>query len=449
MAFRNVLEEIRRVKLQRVSDQGEINLSLLEEYVEKLERINLENIDAYFLARNTSESETSFVDYINTLIKVADFGAKAIDKCVPYLGTIIRVITAVASFIFGRDIAKVVAREFREVLDEQFMIECWATSSIFKNCVRYLKGLPASQTVTAEHRDLFMARLSSDCPINTGLKEIAILDRQIQLLVKQESFGDISVLMDKAQAYCCLTTFREYFLMVRYVVEHEYQLDTQSTLNVLEGQRADDAILLKFLYKPDQSTFCFNFSQGKWPLVAEFLNKRGLRPHDTTALDGKTVRIWSTVYPDSCLSFHTACSCIRCSRQTEGQENENTLFLLKRKPDTGNVFTIHPVSGSYPDCTVYHHDWMSWGRNASDQLKEWIFVKLDDEDVNEKPSYVFLLKSEDNVCLFEDYTGRVYGWGRWYKSDKKCFWKIKEVQQDTKDAERESTFLDIVSGECR
>lgn len=383
--------------------------------------------------RNT---QSPAVRNITTLMKFTGQGLLEVGKLVSLPTRIIcTAIAAVVVKVFSKDMVVQIAEEFKTVLDERFMIRCHATSHKFKNCVRYLNGLPRPSDLNDDLRKMYISRLASDNPVNTGLKEIAILGVEIQTLLDSET-PDMPLLMNKVQMYCCLTTFRELFLLARFTIESSYGICTQSIVNVLEGQRDDDQRLLSFLYKPNRDTLhiFLEYKPDQWPIVAEFIQRRRLDTN-LNRFNSRFFQIRSVTNPENLLSYHNL-ELFTCMRSQAGTVGDHTFFQLNVNPN--GLITIHPLPRR--EYYVYNRDWIRMDSNPAQESREWQIVEIESDTPDPYPCVVFRLGSQGNRCIYEDWTGRVYVW-KHAKGNTKCIWRLV-IQHDER-GQRENETIEL------
>lgn len=158
--------------------------------------------------------------------------------------------------------------------------------------------------------------------------------------------------------------------------------------------------------------------------MTEFLSIRQLDTTDLSEFDNKTVRIWSRQYPDSCLSFHNnrVLSFLRCHRRSREYVLDHTRFVLRSELDGINKFTLQP--GELEDSFVYSGFRVKFGPYPQTSLREWRIQKVLHENTEIEPSYIIMLASQQNRCIFTGWTGRVTA-KQISPSDRKCFWDIE------------------------
>lgn len=378
----------------------------------------------------TSNSSRDWTKYVRALITFGNFYLTLLQGLGP-IPLICRLVLAVASFAFEQNVGTVVERLFQKTVDQQCLAQCWAASNLFKSCFRYMSGLPSAESLDTGQKEHCCNRLASDCPVTAGADVLGYLECQIRTLSERSDLNSVDALMNKVQVYCSLASFRELFLLSRMTVERAYGVQT-GVQSVIRGQRDDDEKLLQFLCKPARAQLDLFFAcrENDWPILNEFLQRRQLL-QDLRFLNGKYVRIWSEHNPNSCLSFHewsflnvNILSCLRCHRRQRGQEGERTRFLFRSALNDENSFTIHP--GDRTDNFVFSRSWVQYSSEPEEESRTWRILKLQPEATQRHDSYLIVLASQRNKCIFTDNTGLVNVQRR-SSNDTMCFWRLEVI----------------------
>ncbi|KAL3863735.1 hypothetical protein ACJMK2_005474 [Sinanodonta woodiana] len=326
----------------------------------------------------------------------------------------------------NRNIAAKVIDGLQHILDDDMKHECEGIKNEIWDSVAYLTGVPPANEVSETDKISILCGLGSSLK-DLGSKQLGIIRSKVQDMVRKCSTGKFEVFLNYVELYCSLTILRELVLLYHVSVLSAYSAANATCVqNILDHHRDNDQSfckVLSFLQKPrkDNLLWHLKYNANKREIIQSFLDKYKLQ-EDPNRFYDKALQIFSEKYKNATLSSHRILGLnrIRCYTNTN---MENTVFQFRKtSQEPESMFSIHPFRWLYQHVSSGWW-WLTATKGEPSERGKWRLVEIEPDEPNLPSSFVIVLESTEDECIYTDSLGYVYS-KRLNGADSGFFWTL-------------------------
>ncbi|KAK3590133.1 hypothetical protein CHS0354_041184 [Potamilus streckersoni] len=316
----------------------------------------------------------------------------------------------------------------RQIMDDDVRHKCEGIKNKILGDVAYLTGIPPANKLSKEDRTVVMCCLGPNL-IGEGSVQLGFIISKIKDIVRERRTDKFDVFLKYMELYCSLTTLHELLLLYQFAVLSAYSAPNANPVkNVLDQHRETDKSLFKdirFLLKPRKETLRMHlkYNAHSCAIIGRFLNKHELL-EDPSRFYDKVLQIFpekrrnATLSLDSFFGWKFIC----CNKITN---IENTVFQFRRSSEgAGNSCSIQPLSLSNHHITTGNLlSWLNIADGEPSEKGKWRLVELEPDAPDQPSSFVIVLDSTEDQCIYTDDMGIVKS-KRLIDNDSGFYWTL-------------------------